>query len=157
LFRTLLKKRDFYAGGLMTLLGAAITLNSTTYSTGTLMHMGPGMFPFILGIVLTFIGVLILGTALVTPLSDDEAILPKNREWRGWGCILAGPILFIIFGEFFGMVAGTFACVFVSALGDRTATLKSSLVLAACVTFFGVLLFSYVLQLPFPMFRWGHS
>lgn len=157
MFRTLLKKRDFYAGGLMTLLGAAITLNSTTYSTGTLMHMGPGMFPFILGIVLTFIGVLILGTALVTPLSDDEAILPKNREWRGWGCILAGPILFIIFGEFFGMVAGTFACVFVSALGDRTATLKSSLVLAAGVTFFGVLLFSYVLQLPFPMFRWGHS
>ncbi len=156
MFRTLLKKRDFYAGGLMTLLGAAITLNSTTYSTGTLMHMGPGMFPFILGIVLTFIGVLILGTALVTPLSDDEAILPKNREWRGWGCILAGPILFIIFGEFFGMVAGTFACVFVSALGDRTATLKSSLVLAAGVTFFGVLLFSYVLQLPFPMFRWGH-
>jgi len=157
LFQTLLKKRDFYAGGLMTLLGAAITLNSTTYSTGTLMHMGPGMFPFILGIVLTFIGVLILGTALVTPLSDDENILPKNREWRGWGCILAGPILFIIFGEFFGMVAGTFACVFVSALGDRTATLKSSLVLAAGVTFFGVLLFSYVLQLPFPMFRWGHS
>ena len=156
MFQTLLKKRDFYAGGLMTLLGAAITLNSTTYSTGTLMHMGPGMFPFILGIVLTFIGVLILGTALVTPLSDDEAILPKNREWRGWGCILAGPILFIIFGEFFGMVAGTFACVFVSALGDRTATLKSSLVLAAGVTFFGVLLFSYVLQLPFPMFRWGH-
>jgi uncharacterized membrane protein len=157
LFQTLLKKRDFYAGGLMTLLGAAITLNSTTYSTGTLMHMGPGMFPFILGIVLTFIGVLILGTALVTPLSDDEAILPKNREWVGWGCILAGPILFIIFGEFFGMVAGTFSCVFVSALGDRTATLKSSLVLAAGVTFFGVLLFSYVLQLPFPMFRWGHS
>jgi uncharacterized membrane protein len=156
LFQTLLKKRDFYAGGLMTLLGAAITLNSTTYSTGTLMHMGPGMFPFILGIVLTFIGVLILGTALVTPLSDDEAILPKNREWVGWGCILAGPILFIIFGEFFGMVAGTFSCVFVSALGDRTATLKSSLVLAAGVTFFGVLLFSYVLQLPFPMFRWGH-
>ena len=155
MFQTLLKKRDFYAGGLMTLLGAAITLNSTTYSTGTLMHMGPGMFPFILGIVLTFIGVLILGTALVTPLSDDEAILPKNREWRGWGCILAGPILFIIFGEFFGMVAGTFACVFVSALGDRTATLKSSFVLAACVTFFGVLLFSYILQLPFPMFRWG--
>ena len=157
MFQTLLKKRDFYAGGLMTLLGAAITLNSTTYSTGTLMHMGPGMFPFILGIVLTFIVVLILGTALVTPLSDDEAILPKNREWVGWGCILAGPILFIIFGEFFGMVAGTFACVFVSALGDRTATLKSSLVLAAGVTFFGVLLFSYVLQLPFPMFRWGHS
>jgi hypothetical protein len=29
------------------------------------------------------------------------------------------------------------------------------LILAAGVTFFGVLLFSYVLKIPFPMFRWG--
>ena len=53
------------------------------------------------------------------------------------------------------MVPATFACVFVPALGDRTATLKGSALLAAGVTFFGVLLFSYVLQIPFPMFRWG--
>jgi Tripartite tricarboxylate transporter TctB family len=156
LFDTLLRKRDFYAGGLMVLLGGGVTLNSLSYTTGTLMHMGPGMFPFILGIVLTFVGILIFSTALATPLGEDEHILPRNKEWRGWGCILAGPILFIICGEFLGMVAGTFACVFVSALGDRTATLKGSFLLAAGVTFFGVLLFSYVLQIPFPMFRWGN-
>ena len=28
--------------------------------------------------------------------------------------------------------------------------------LAAGVTFFGVLLFVYILKIPFPMFRWGH-
>lgn len=156
MIQTLIKKRDFYAGGLMVLLGAGVTLNATTYNTGTLMHMGPGMFPFILGIVLTFVGILIFGTALVTPLGEDETILPKNKEWIGWGCILAGPILFIIMGEFFGMVPATFSCVFVSALGDRTSTLKGSALLAAGVTFFGTLLFSYVLQIPFPMFRWGH-
>lgn len=156
LFQTLLKKRDFYAGGLMTLLGAAVTLDSATYNIGSLMHMGPGMFPFMLGIVLTFIGILISGTAMVTSLGEDEHILPKQKEWRGWGCILAGPLLFILFGEYLGMVAGTFTCVFVAALGDRQATLKSSFFLAAGVTFFGTLLFSYVLQLPFPLFRWGH-
>ena len=139
----------------MTLLGAAVTLNSTTYNLGTLMHMGPGMFPFILGIVLTFVGILIFGTALVTPLGEDEHILPRQREWRGWGCILAGPVLFIIFGEFFGMAPATFICVFVSALGDRTATLKSSFILATGVTVVGCFLFSYVLQLPFPLFRLG--
>ena len=155
MFGTLVKKRDFYAGGLMTLLGAAITLDSMAYSLGTLTHMGPGMFPLMLGLTLTLVGVLILGTAVVTPLSNDENILPKNREWRGWGCILAGPIFFIILGEYFGLVPATYSCVFVSALGDRTATLKGSAVLAAGVTFFGVLLFSYVLQIPFPMFRWG--
>ena len=150
MFGTLVKKRDFYAGGLMTLLGAAVTLNSMTYTLGTLTHMGPGMFPLMLGITLTFVGVLILGTALFTPLGDDEHILPRQREWRGWGCILAGPILFIILGEYFGLVPATFACVFVSALGDRTATLKGSAYLAAGITFFGVLLFIYVLEDSFP-------
>jgi hypothetical protein len=156
LFGTLLKKRDFYAGGLTVLLGAGVTLDSMSYTLGTLTHMGPGMFPLMLGITLTFIGVLILGAAMATPLGDDERIMPKNKEWRGWGCILAGPILFIILGEFFGLVPATFSCVFVSALGDRTATLKGSAILAAGVTFFGTLLFTYVLKIPFPMFRLGH-
>ena len=115
---TQLHKRDFYAGGLMTLLGAAVTLDAGTYDLGTLVHMGPGMFPLMLGVVLTFIGILIFGTALVTPLGEDEHILPKQKEWRGWGCIIAGPVLFIIFGHYFGMAPATFMCVFVSALGE---------------------------------------
>ena len=154
LFGTLLKKRDFYAGGLMTLLGAGVTLDSLSYTLGTLTHMGPGMFPLMLGVTLTLIGVLILGTAIVAPLSDDERILPEKPEWFAWACILAGPIAFIILGEFFGLVPATFACVFIPALGDRTATLKGSAVLAAGVTVFGVALFSYVLKIPFPLFRW---
>ena len=155
MLQTLLRKRDFYAGGLMALVGAAVTLDSTTYEVGSLTHMGPGMFPLMLGVVLTFIGILIFGTALVTPLGDDEHILPRQKEWRGWFCILAGPVLFIVFGHFFGMAPATFMCVFVAALGDRTATLKSSALLGLIITVPGCLLFSYVLHLPFPLFRWG--
>ena len=151
----LLKKKDFYAGLVMTLLGAGVALNSTTYRLGTLTHMGPGMFPFILGILLTFVGILIFVSGLVTPLEEGERILPESMEWRGWACILAGPLMFILFGVFFGMVAGTFMCVFVSAFGDRTATLKGSALLAACITVGGAVLFSYVLKVPFPLFRWG--
>ena len=156
MFQTLLRKRDFYAGGIMTLLGAGVALDSMTYTLGTLTHMGPGMFPLMLGVALTFVGVLILGTAIVTPLGDDERILPEKPEWYAWGCILAGPVLFIILGEFFGLVPATFACVFVPALGDRGATLKGSAILAAGITVVGVLLFSYVLKIPFPLFRLGH-
>jgi hypothetical protein len=156
LFGTLVKKRDFYAGGIMTLLGAATTLDSLTYSLGTLTHMGPGMFPLMLGVTLTLVGVMILGAAAATPLSGDENILPKQKEWLGWGLILAGPIAFIILGEFFGLVPATFACVLIPAMGDRTATWKGSLILAAGVTVVGTLLFTYVLKIPFPMFRFGH-
>jgi putative tricarboxylic transport membrane protein len=152
----LLQKKDFYAGLAMILLGSGVTLNATTYNLGNLMHMGPGMFPFMLGILLTFVGILIFVSGVLTPLADGERILPESMEWRGWGCILAGPVMFIIFGEFFGMVAATFSCVFVSALGDRQATLKSSAILAAGITVLGAVLFSYVLKVPFPLFRWGH-
>ena len=153
--QNLLQKKDFYAGLAMVLLGGAVTLNSSTYNLGTFMHMGPGMFPFMLGILMTFVGVLIFISGLLTPLEQGERILPESMEWRGWACILAGPLMFILFGQLFGMVAGTFMCVFVSALGDRTATLKGSAILAACITVAGAFLFSYILKVPFPLFRWG--
>jgi hypothetical protein len=137
--QNLLKKKDFYAGLAIMLLGAVVNLNSTTYK---------------LGILLTFVGILIFGTGVITPLKD-ERILPETMEWRGWACILAGPIMFIIFGKLFGMVAATFMCVFVSALGDRSATFKGSALLATGITVAGTLLFSYVLKVPFPPFRWG--
>ena len=74
--------------------------------------------------------------------------------FAGWACILAGPLAFILFGSYFGLIPGTFACVFVSALGDREATIKSSAILAAVITVFGVGLFSYLLQIPMPLLAW---
>jgi Tripartite tricarboxylate transporter TctB family len=147
-------KRDYYAGGLIVLFGLVAALKGPGYSLGTLMRMGPGYMPTVLGIILILLGLTIAGTALVTPATDDEGLLPANPQWLGWLCILAGPVLFIILGNFFGLLPATFACVFVSSLGDRTWTLKGSLLLAAGVSVFGVLLFSYVLQISMPVLTW---
>jgi len=51
------------------------------------------------------------------------------------------------------MIPAVFACVFVCALGDKTATYKSSFVLACGVTVFGVVLFHYLLNIPFQLLR----
>jgi hypothetical protein len=148
-------RRDFYAGGLMMLFGLVAAVMGPTYRTGTLMHMGPGFMPTVLGIILIILGVMIAGTAVASGPHGgaDERILPEHPQWFAWLCILAGPFLFVVFGSLGGMAAGTFACVFVSALGDRSATWKSALVLAAIVTTFGVALFHYVLQIPMPVFK----
>ena len=51
------------------------------------------------------------------------------------------------------MIPAVFACVFVCALGDKTATAKTSAILAAGITVFGVLLFHYLLNIPFQLLR----
>jgi hypothetical protein len=155
LLRDLVRKRDFYAGGLMLLLGLFITLKGLSYRAGTLMHMGPGFLPTALGVILVLLGIAI-AVAGLTPSEnpEDERILPEKPQWWGWLCILASPILFIVFGSQFGMIPGTFACVFIAALGDKNATWKGTFILATVITVFGVALFSYFLQVPMPILTW---
>jgi len=150
--RDLVRKRDFYAGGAMMLLGLGIAFKGSSYRAGTLMHMGPGFMPTVLGIILVLLGIAIGATALAQSQGDenDESILPENPQWFAWFCIILSPIFFIAFGHF-GMIPGTFACVFIAAVGDRTSTWLSTVVLSTIVTIFGVGLFSYFLQVPLPM------
>jgi hypothetical protein len=154
LVRNFVRKRDFYAGALVIFFGLVMALKGPGYRLGTLMHMGPGFMPTALGIILIGLGIAIAGSAVSVPEGEDEDLLPANPEWFGWACILAGPISFILFGSYFGLIPATFMCVFVSAFGDRTATLKGSFLLATVVTVFGVALFSYVLQVPMPLLTW---
>jgi putative Ca2+/H+ antiporter (TMEM165/GDT1 family) len=155
--RDLVGKRDFYAGGLMLLLGLGIALKGSTYRAGTLMHMGPGFLPTALGVLLVLLGITIAATALVStdPGSDEnQSLLPEHPQWWAWLCILMSPVCFIFFGRYFGMFPGTFACVFIAALGDKGATWRGTIILATVVTIFGVALFSYFLQVPMPIFTW---
>ena len=154
LARNFVRKRDFYAGGLMTLFGLVMAFNGPGYGVGTLTHMGPGFLPTVLGVILIGLGIGIAAPAVRTPEGEDEDILPAQPEWWAWVCILASPLAFMLFGTYFGMMPGTFACVFVAAMGDREATLKSALILAAAVTVFGVGLFSCILQIPMPILVW---
>jgi uncharacterized membrane protein YhdT len=146
-------KRDYYAGGLMLLVGTGAAVTGASYKFGTLARMGPGFMPVVLGVVLAFLGILIAGTALGSSEANNQKFLPDNPQWFGWLCILGGPILFIVLGLYGGMVPAVFACVFVCAIGDKTATYKSSAVLALGITLFGVLLFHYLLSIPFPLVR----
>jgi len=157
LLRELIGKRDFYAGGLMILLGLGIALKGTTYRAGTLMHMGPGFLPTTLGVILVLIGIAIAAAGLspsVYEHDEDQRLLPENPQWWAWLCILLSPVFFIFFGRYFGMIPGTFACVFIAALGDKTATWTGTIILSTVVTALGVGLFSYFLQVPMPILAW---
>jgi hypothetical protein len=148
-------KRDFYAGGLMVLLGLGIALKGSSYRAGTLMHMGPGFLPTALGVLLVLLGITIAAAGMSSSTDqEDQNLLPAEPQWWAWFCILMSPICFIFFGRYFGMIPATFSCVFIAALGDKNATWLGSVILAAVITVFGVALFSYFLQVPMPILMW---
>jgi hypothetical protein len=146
-------RRDYYAGALMVLVGGGAAYVGSQYEMGSLTHMGPGYFPTALGIILAIIGIIIAGSAAYAPPAPVTAEAPAMKpDWRGWLCITGAALLFIGLAKYVGLVAATFACVFVAALGDRENSWKEAALLAAGITVFGVVLFSYVLGVQIPLF-----
>lgn len=143
--------REYLAGGLIALAGLAVTLEARTFGMGTMARMGPGLYPTVLGAALTLAGILI---ALVRASGDHAGTAFGRPDWRGWSCIILGIAAFILVGEYFGLGPAAFACVFVSAFGDRKATLRGSLALAAGATLVAAIVFSWALKFQLPFIRW---
>jgi Tripartite tricarboxylate transporter TctB family len=145
--------KDRVSGALLLLLGAAIVTQGVRYRTGTLIQMGAGFMPVVLGTLLALVGIAIFATAEARDFGTAES---HPTEWRGWLCILGSVAAFVIIGTYGGLVPATFATVFIAAMGDRQNSVSTALLLAAGVTVAGVLIFIVGLKMVFPLFTWGH-
>ncbi len=144
--------RDYYGGALMILIGAGAALGGLRYRIGTPGNMGPGFFPAAVGALLALIGLAIALTAGLGPGEEGARILP---DWRGWGCIIGGTLAFVVLGQYGGLVPATFAIVFISALGDRTNSIRQAFWLAGAMVAISIVVFWWALQLQLPLFGWG--
>ncbi|SRR5258708_10203646 len=151
-------KRDYYAGGLIALIGAGATYEGSKYGIGSLAQMESGFFPTVLGVGMILVGAAIAATGgaagpATTGLEDPHHGASTAVDWRGWIAIIAGVCLFMALSQYAGLLLAIFACVFVSAMGSTTTTWKEALVLAVCVTAFGIVLFAYGLKIQIPILR----
>jgi hypothetical protein len=150
-------KRDYYAGGLMMIIGAIAGTIATTYDLGSLRGIGPGFFPLVLSVLLVVLGVAIMITA-TQPASAAGRRGPAvhgdrlGPDWRGWPAIFLAVIAFVVLADFAGLAPATFACVFVAALGDRDNDLKSAALLALGLTVFAVVVLAWGLEVQMPVF-----
>ncbi|MEX3959399.1 tripartite tricarboxylate transporter TctB family protein [Trinickia symbiotica] len=168
--RTLLHK-DLIGGALLIVVGIAVLMHSVTYHIGTLVQMGPGFFPFFLGLILGLVG---CGIAVQGYLAVRDAAKPDTAtgrgaakpvtppakkklrpEWKAWILICLGMVAFVVLTKYLGLVAGTFAVVFISALGDRDNNVKSAALLALAMVVVAVVVFWWALQIQLPLFKWG--
>jgi hypothetical protein len=149
-------RKDHVAAVLLMAMGIFILLMGTRYRMGTLVHMGAGFIPVVLGIIMTAVGLLIGVLAKAhTPEEKAEQALPQPPDLRGVICILAAVAVFVVLGAWGGLVPATFASVFVAAMGDRQNTWKSAALLGAAMVVFGVIVFHYGLRVQLPLFSWG--
>jgi hypothetical protein len=144
-------KRNLFGGLIITAFGLVGVIEGYRLGTGSLTKMGPGYVPIALGFILLGLGIVMAASQGEDQKSEIEWETP---EWRGWACIIAGVAAFIVLGQYAGLVPAAFFSVFISALGDRTATLKGAILLAIGTTVFGVVLFHYLLSISIPLFWW---
>ena len=150
-------RKDHVAAILMMAMGVAIIVIGFRYRMGTLVHMGAGFIPVVLGILMTAVGLIIgLLAATGTPEEKAEQKLPDPPDLRGGLCILGAVAAFVVLGAYGGLVPAAFASVFVAAMGDRENTWKSALLLALAMVVFGVAVFHYGLRVQLPLFSWGN-
>jgi len=150
-------RKDHVAAVLLIAMGIFILAMGTRYRMGTLVHMGAGFIPVVLGILMTAVGLLI-GVLAKARTAEERAeqSLPPPPDLRGVVCILAAVVVFVVLGAWGGLVPAAFASVFVAALGDRQNSWKSAALLGLAMVGFGVIVFHFGLRVQLPLFAWGN-
>lgn len=150
-------QKDFYSGLMFLVVGAAFAKGALSYSVGTGARMGPGYFPLILGVLLSFLGLVIAFKALTTDTPDGDKI--GTIAWKPLLYVIGANILFgVMLGGLpslgipvMGMIAAIFALTIVASLAGETFNLKEVLILATILSVGSYLAFVLLLKLQFPV------
>jgi hypothetical protein len=139
---------DALAGLLFILFGLLFGVQSLGLEIGTAFRMGPGYFPLVLSGILILLGLLIAAKSVRGRGSEGVGTL----AWRGALFILPAPIFFGLTVRGLGFVPAIFLTTLIAGLASFKMRLHWALLLAAGVTVFATVVFSYGLGLPFRRF-----
>ncbi len=141
-------RKDLAAGAVFVGFGLAFAITSSTYEIGTLLRMGPGYFPLVLGSLLVLLGILTAIKGFVAADSDDIGPVP----WKALVLLVAALLFFGFTVRGLGLVPALLVSVFLAALAGRRARVIPAVVIAGCLTALSVLIFVIMLQLRLPYF-----
>ena len=150
-------QKDFFAGLMFSITGAAFAIGATNYTIGDGARMGPGYFPLMLGVVLTVLGAIIVLQAMVVETEDGDRI--GAIAWKPLCYIIGANLLFgICLGGIpkvgipsLGLIVGIYALTFVAALAGDEFNFKEVVVLATVLAILSFVAFVWLLNLQFPV------
>ena len=138
--------QDFYGGLALTLLAIFAIVASAELPGQRGFAFGPGTAPRLFAIILAALGVAI---ALTGVFADGGRI--EKYKIRGPALVIIGISLFAALIRPFGLIAATYLAFMVSIMGSKEMRWVESAIAAAAMTLGCVLLFVYLLNLPFQL------
>jgi Tripartite tricarboxylate transporter TctB family len=150
-------QKDFLAGLMFTVVGAAFAIGATNYTIGEGARMGPGYFPLMLGILLAIIGAIVVFESLVVETEDGEKI--GSIAWKPLLFIIGSNIVFgICIGGLpklgipsLGLIVGIYALTFIASMAGEEHKAKEVIVLATVLAILSYVAFIVLLNLQFPV------
>jgi hypothetical protein len=153
--------REIASGSVVVLGGLAFSFSALKYQLGTFSDMAPGMFPFIVGLLIAFTGVLIIIIGLTSPelkshvVSEDESSPGKADQMRSFFLVVGALAIFGITIQPFGMVPAVIALVLLIGLAEQDRKPLQSLVIALALAALATAIFIFGLGMNIPAFSWS--
>ena len=138
--------KDIPGGLIFLALGTVLIVGGQQYGMGSILRMGPGYFPTMIGGLLAIIGAVLFTKALVR----KGDLLPEFA-WRPLGFLLLGILAFAFTLERFGLVIATVLLIIISRLAARPVYWTGTLILCGVLTGISILIFWYFLKMPFDL------
>ncbi|AVA34984.1 putative tricarboxylic transport membrane protein [Cupriavidus metallidurans] len=141
-------QKDFASGLMFILVGLGFSFVARGYSMGTAAKMGPGYFPFLLGLVLAILGALVLMGSLSSKGEEDQ-LARWDLKTLLW--ILGSVVLFGLLLKPLGMVLSVFVLVMVSSMASHEFSWKGALLNSVVLVLIALGAFVYGINLQMPV------
>jgi hypothetical protein len=128
-------------------LGLAFAIGATSYNLGTPGEMGPGAFPFVLGLLLALVGAVTVIKGFAVEDVEPIGAIP----WRSILLIAAGILFFGFTVRGLGVGPSVFGALLLAAFASTRTKPLAAVAVAAGLTVLSVLIFVVALQLRLPL------
>ncbi|AHV91558.1 tripartite tricarboxylate transporter TctB family protein [Bordetella holmesii] len=141
-------RQDFWSGVMFIIFGLGFSWQASSYQMGTAARMGPGYFPFWLGLVLALLGAIVLIGSLSKKATETHV---DRFDWRIVFLVIGSVIVYALVLKLLGVYIAVFLLVVLSSLASHEFSLKVALANGVFLVVFTYLAFIKGLGLIFPL------
>jgi len=141
-------QQNFWSGVMFVVIGLFFAFYAREYQMGTAAKMGPGYFPFWLGVIMAILGALIGASALSSKAENNEV---GRLSFRPLFIIIGSVILYGILMRPLGVYLSSLILVVLGSTASHEFKWKTAIINAICLTVAVHFIFIVGLGLIFPL------